>query len=168
MWPREDWDDTFSSWLSRGGHIVMRRRRQNRIKNFKRHHWLIDFHITVLQISFSTDMPWRHGRDKAVYGPDRLHQQETKEIRDYWQNDRKTKRQIFWIIVYFAVPVVQPLEQRPVTMMTLMIMMMMMMTTTMMMMIKLMMMMMTTGMYMLTLTMTNSLYNIGIYTSEQC
>lgn len=60
-------------------------------------------------------MSWRHGRDKAVYGPDRLHQQETKEIRDYWQNDRKTKRQIFWIIVYFAVPVVQPLEQRPVT-----------------------------------------------------
>ena len=56
MWPREDWNDTFSCYLPLGGHIVMRRRRQNRFKNFKRHHWLIFFCITVLQILFSIDM----------------------------------------------------------------------------------------------------------------
>ena len=34
----------------------MRRRRQNRIQNFKRHNWLIYFSTSVLQIQFSTDI----------------------------------------------------------------------------------------------------------------
>lgn len=47
MWPREDWVDTFSYWLFRGGHVVMRRGR-NAKGSEQQTSDIIDLSISVL------------------------------------------------------------------------------------------------------------------------